>query len=103
MTRRANECDLGDYCLSLKWFYFNPETKELSAEISSIPANLIPRPLYTDACDLGIAIRSHVTNKVERFAWNEAVGRDTEGERQYWEFLRVNPNCPVKKATIFND
>jgi hypothetical protein len=57
--------------------------------------------IYNDACDIGIAIRSHVTETVEKFYLQTEHERD--GDLTHWTFLPLNPNCKVKHVTIFND
>lgn len=59
------------------------------------------RPIYNDAADIGIAIRSHRTGKVERFYLTETETR--EGDILAWHFAPCDKKCPVKEVVIFND
>jgi len=57
------EPDLAIESLSTKMFNWHAEDKVFTQEISSLgKANLFNR-LYSDACDVGFAIVSHVTGK----------------------------------------
>ena len=58
--------------------------------------------VWNDSCDEGIAIRSHVTGKVERFyLFNEQ--RDNEGDLQFFQFKPVDDKCAVRLVTVYND
>lgn len=91
----------------LSSFDYVKETKTLVAEASTIQLNGFMR-LYDDACDYGIAIRSHHTGHVARFAVTK-INKDREGDIQSWtlqmtpESCRANPGREDVVVTIFND
>lgn len=95
------------YPLDLKRFHFDPIKRTLSAEASDfgsyqeIRRRWIQR-LYDDACDVGIVIKSHFTEKEERFVL-EREDRDDEGDLQCWHFVPVSKLARVETVTIFND
>lgn len=57
--------------------------------------------IYPDAADMGIAVKSHKTGKVEIFTFEGEYHQ--EGECCYWHFKPVNPKCKVKQVLIYND
>jgi hypothetical protein len=103
--------------ISLRSFEYDPATRALSAMASDIeplsachkygPLEGLPSyfgPMHDDACDVGIAIRSHHTNRVERFFWRESFGLDDDyvnGYKAYY-FLPER-GTPASKVVIFND
>lgn len=96
------ELDLSPYALPLD--RFGRQGDMLVAEASDLgnPANL---PLYNDACDVGIAIRSHHTNRVVRY-YLAGVDKDSEGDVAGWRYAVVqNDAAGVKtpKVLIIND
>ena len=106
-----------EQALDLKTFSFNKEKKTLTAEASSLPGGAmrewdmrlcIPgfiHQLYDDSCDLGIAIRSQLTGKVELFYWAESEGRNSDytGGYDKWVFRPIHKLANVFEITIFND
>lgn len=95
--------------LSLKHFDWLKETKELVAEESQLRdgrrfdgTHPWMQQVWNDSCDIGIAIRSHTTNKIERF-YLDKEDRDSEGEVGGWHFKPVDTNCPVRHVLIIND
>ena len=72
----------------------------LVAEVSDL-GKLEIEPIYHDACDVGIAIKSHHTGRVERFAFTGTDRRD--GEIVAWNFAAVSSDCRARKVVIFND
>lgn len=92
------EKDLTGEAHDLRRFTFSDGV--LSTEASDLEGFRL-LPLFTDAADAGIAIRSHHTNKVVRFSLSHID--EKEGETRFWEFLPYDP-CPnVKKLIVFND
>lgn len=59
------------------------------------------RPIYNDACDIGIAISSARTGRVERFYLTKTETRD--GDLLAWHFAPCDKKCPVREVVIFND
>lgn len=103
--RKSNELDL--IPLSLEKFTWKAKDQTLSAEESDLHSHSFDgtypwlQRLYNDACDVGIAIRSHYTGKVERFHLEKEEKR--EGDLLSWTFRPVDKNCRVKQVIIFND
>lgn len=65
-------------------------------------------PIYDDACDAGIAIRSHHTGNVVRFYWEEDKGLNDDYSLGHdrWEFHIISEDAKrsaVKRVLIFND
>lgn len=92
---------------SLKQFGFDPHDKSFAAEASMLGIRPGVSPysrLYTDAMDVGIAIESHVTHKVELFHLVEEK-RNSDGDLAYWIFEPVNKALVTRmsKVFIFND
>lgn len=88
--------------LSLERFTWNKETLTLSTFASDLGQRNPLYQLYLDACDEGISIRSHKTNKVEVFC---LVREETNSDNDLvaWHFNPVDAACPVKHVVIFND
>lgn len=65
------------------------------------------QPLYDDACDVGIALRSHRTGAVTR--WHLAEEHVRDGDITHWtlrpttESVRQQPQIQHYKLTIYND
>jgi len=87
-------------------FSHNARAKTLAAEISDLGCNF--RPLYDDACDVGIALSNPRTGNVTRWAVSEEV-RDAERELIAWylvptpESLRKNAELAGYVMTLYND
>lgn len=90
--------------LDLTKFHFDPKTATMSAEVSDLgisPNEDFIKPIYNDACDVGIAVRSDLTGRVEKFSF---IDMDSDGEDVHgWWFAPVNPQCRVKRVLIIND
>ena len=101
---KANELNLTP--MQLEKFSWDKTTGELVAEASDFGPLVAGMwwmgQLRNDACDVGIALRSHFTGNEERFALREGKGIE-DGERLYWEFIPVKRDSKVKKVTILND
>lgn len=99
--------DMSAHALPLERFTYNKEDKSLSA----FESDLRNRPfdgtypwlhrLYDDACDEGIAIRSHHTGVVQRFYLERTEERD--GDLLAWHFKPTHQNQNIKSVVIFND
>lgn len=74
----------------------------LSADISDIDATCWMNRLYNDACDVGLAIRSETTGRVERF-YHTNEERDREGDIVAWHFAATDLKCPIQRVVVFND
>ncbi len=106
--RRARANELPVNPLPLERFDYDKQKRTLTAfesDLRSQPFNgTYPwlQRLYNDACDIGIAIRSHHTGAIERFCLHKEMV-DREGDLQGWVFKP----CPESKSdltvTIFND
>lgn len=68
-----------------------------ASDVCCIDQRLCHR-LYNDACDVGIAIQGR-TRQI--FALEEEEVRD--GDLLASHFVPVDPRCPIKRVTIFND
>lgn len=93
--------ELNVQSLPLNLFDYHKESNLLSAEASSLGESFRIQPFYNDACDEGIAIRSHHTGKVEKFVLTKVDTDD--GDIMGWNFAPVNRNCPVKQVLVVND
>lgn len=93
--------------LPLDRFIYNKLDGTLVAEASDFGPSRNGRGwlqrLYDDAADVGIAILSQTTGRVERFYLiEEHVDRD--GDLTHWEFEPCNKKLStVKRVIIFND
>ena len=89
--------------LSLKAFRFDRAAGTLTAEASTARFEKTAR-LFADAADEGIAVRSHHTGAVARFALTKTLC-DAEGDVTAWEFTPVDApaGSKVKKLVVFND
>lgn len=95
--------NLESVALPLERFTFTAD-RTLVAELSDFNLKyLAMHRIYDDACDVGIAIRSHHTGKVEIFYFdNEDRSADGEDIAGY-NFKPVNQNCKVKNVLLIND
>jgi len=108
-ARRRRPYDLSMTELDLRRFSWHRESQTLTTEESTLRNG--PRTangewflsrMYNDACDVGIAIRSHKTGTVERF-YLTTTDQDSEGDIAGWNFEPENELCPVKHVLIIND
>lgn len=86
--------------LNSQAFNYNSATKTMVADASDCRFHCV-QPIYDDAADVGIYIRSHRTNKAQAFVLAETV-KDNEGDILMWKFQSTDPALGVK-VTIFND
>jgi hypothetical protein len=99
--------DLTMHALDLKRFTFNKETRTLSAFESDLRDKPFDghyrwlRRLYDDAMDIGMAIRSHLTGKLETFYLERE--ETNEGDILAWYFKPVHKLANVDSVVIFND
>jgi hypothetical protein len=95
------------YELPLERFNWHPKDGSLTAFESDLRSHKFDgtypwlRQIWNDSCDIGIAIHSHVTHKVELFYLEKEHVRD--GDLTHWTFKPVSNKHPVKSVTIFND
>ncbi len=92
--------------LDLSRFTYNKTDRTLAAEASDFgPFRDGTRWLcriWNDSCDIGIAIRSHKTDKVEKFYLEHEEVRD--GDLLAYHFKPVNAALStVQSVVIFND
>ena len=103
MKLRQNELPVREYDLA-NFCYIRPVTNQgtggLVAEASDLNG-LSLQQLWNDSADAGIGIRSHRTGLVERF--HLVCDEHRAGELVAWHLEPIDPNCPVKNVTIFND
>jgi hypothetical protein len=90
--------------------HFNhfPGTQRLVAEISSIGVRHF-QPLYSDAVDVGFALRNPRTGNVTRWALSDEIRCPQEGDILGWylkptpESIRANPILQGYTMTLIND
>lgn len=88
--------------LNMRRFTWDRAKGELVAEASDLEGFALNR-LYNDACDVGIAIRSHHTGRVLRFVLVRVV-TDHEGDVLYWSFAPLHGSFSnVRRVTVLND
>jgi hypothetical protein len=99
MTMKLKSYERDIPALDLARFDWDRENNALVAEASDLGHSQLVHRLYDDACDLGIAIRSHHTGKVKRFvlAGTDKSGDDVAG----WRFNPVDGVGP--SVLIIND
>lgn len=90
----------------LRAFDWNPKDRTLVAEASDLKfvngfGGFQIHRLWPDACDTGIAIRSHHTGKVEVFVLDRIDRK--EDEVHGWWFLPLDMESKVSKVLIIND
>lgn len=89
-------------------FVYNHETGVFSQEASTLGELGRPKPMYDDAVDVGIAIRSVKTDRVVRYYLAREI--KAAGEIQGWEFRPEKAGDQARnkmimrtKVVIFND
>ena len=87
--------------ISSEYFTWNWGERALVTEASCLGNYDGFQRLFDDAADVGLAVKSSRTGKVERFYFNKR--NELDGEITDWEYLPENPDCGVKKLVIFND
>lgn len=106
MNRKPKPYELSIPSISLRQFDYNSANRTLVAEASDLGEHFRIRRLYNDACDEGIAILSHHTNRIQKFVLS-TVDKDSEGDVAGWWFVPAiisgDPPCKVKKVLIIND
>lgn len=104
---KTYELDLEAHALRLERFTHNSKDKTLTAFESDLRDRPFDgtypwlRRLYNDARDVGIAIRSHHTGRLERFALTRTEERD--GDLLAWHFSPAPGNKTGLTVIIFND
>jgi hypothetical protein len=108
LKNKTSLLPMTSHAVNLIWFHWDPTTKTLTAEDSDLgqmggPKGGWVQPVWNDSADVGIAIRSHKTGKVERF-YLDRVDMTPDGEDVAgWNFLPVDSDCPVKLVLVIND
>lgn len=107
LKHKASLLPMTSHAVNLIWFNWNPLTKTLTAEDSDLRQGATAggwvQQVWNDSADVGIAIRSHKTGKVERF-YLDKVDMTPDGEDiAGWNFLPVDTDCPVKRVLVIND
>lgn len=94
---------------SSKQFTVTDGGKSLCAEASEL-FNRHLQPIYNDACDVGLAIKSERTGAVVVYVMSRPVFRDDiDHELTHWEYepadfsVRQFPDCAGTKLTVFNE
>jgi hypothetical protein len=101
MPRLLEPLDMSAKAVSLEKFTAHGKTK-LTAEASDLgPAWL--QTCYKDTGFLGLAIRSHKTDRVVRFTQVTTL-RDREGEAYGWKFEPIDKDGHrITEVIVFND
>jgi hypothetical protein len=88
---------------SLDQFTWDKKNRRLITEASTLChfGNMFGQ-VWSDSCDLGLAIESHKTGDIFRFAL-DGEQADKEGEITSWMLKPVDKRCPVRFVIIFND
>lgn len=88
--------------VSTRDFSWNKFTKTFSTEISDLGPDFNFGKIYDDACDQGLTLVSHVTNKEIVFGISEI--KDKEGDILCWNLIPAEKKYRnLYKMTIFND
>jgi len=104
---QLRQCELHITPISSK--YFSRSNDTLVCEVSDFndmpkmggTPNLMVQPLYNDACDVGLAIRSEHTGREVRFTF---TGYDeNDGEITGWRYDAIDDAGPIKHVLIIND
>lgn len=84
----------------LRQFSWDAAEGELVAEASTLGGFPLER-IWNDAADAGIAVRSHYTGRVERFAFSCEFHHD--GELVACKYENIDRTSRVRELTILND
>ena len=107
MKAKPCDLDLTAHALPLERFTYSPDGRSLTAFESDLRDRPFDggypwlRRLYSDACDVGIAVRSHHTGRIEPFCLVRTEERD--GDLLAWQFGPAPGNDTGLTVTIFND
>lgn len=105
MKRKPYELDLSSYALPLERFTRHGDTlTAFESDLRNHPFDGTYhwlRRLFNDACDVGMAIRSHHTGRIVRFTLEREETRD--GDLMAFHFTALDDAGPITKVTIFND
>jgi hypothetical protein len=88
--------------ISMRHFTWMPKSRSLVAEASSLPGRGRFHRLYADACDVGIAVRSHYTGRVVIYAVH-SVERRKDSIPMWWDLRPLNGTLTDVTVRIFND
>ena len=89
-------------------FFYNPQEKRFTADISELGPNFSLERLFNDSCDIGFKMISQWTGDVVQFVMSD-VRVNQDGDVEFWEFVvdskhfRSNPRVMHVTAMIFND
>ena len=110
MTQKLRSNELNIPSIPMSRFHYNKQTRSLIAECSDfgplreafdpITGRKWIHQLYDDACDLGIAIESHKTGRVERFYLDREEVHD--GDLVAFHFKPLDKTLDVK-VVVYND
>ena len=95
---------------STRQFSYTNADKTLVAEASDLENRHLER-IYDDACDVGFAVKSHLTGHVVTIVMTTPIYRGEGEDREVsgWHYtpadfsVRAFPECAGLKALIFND
>lgn len=74
----------------------------LVAEASDLGVRVPLHRFFNDACDVGIAIRSHKTGREVRFLFTHE-DKTPDGDIAGWNFEAYDKDQPIKRVLIIND
>lgn len=89
-------------------FTHEPIAKRLTAETSDL-GHVVFRPLYDDACDIGIALKSVMTGNISYWYLEQDLYDEREHELIGWqlrptsESVRREPLLSGYRMVIYND
>ena len=85
-------------------FSYHPNTKCMIADASDLRGVNLNQQIFDDAVDVGFAIRSERTKKVEVFSLIR-INKDEEGEVVSWTYAPIDYNLSKigLKVIILND
>lgn len=103
MSRKPYELDMSSKALDLRKFTRDGDKLTTFASDHGAMRDGLwwLQSVYDDACDVGIAIRSHVSQRVVRFFLEREETKD--GDLCAWHFKALDTDQPITTVTIFND
>jgi hypothetical protein len=81
--------------------FFSYRNGTLSAFASDLPDRGRFSQIYRDACDVGIAVKSHRTGRILTFAVHRT--EIVNGDGIIWHLRPIDRNAPDLDMVIFND
>jgi hypothetical protein len=100
MPRILEPRDMSANAVSLEKFTRTGNT--LTVEGSDLGRGQWYQPCYKEGNFKGIAIRSHKTRRVVRFAQFETM-RDRDGDVTGWKFQPIDKDQPITEVIVLND